>query len=899
MRKTIMAAALAAALVAGTGVPVRADPPDRPSPAAPGGWSRTGDVLAWRAPARVPMGDAAVEFLAGDRPLGRPTAAADGRTFRLRIDAGGRLDDLRVRAGGRRLDVITEPAGDRFAAAAPPAPLPPNPADPGVKGPHATVTGEYSLSGVRLPGLPRKVEMQAVVVAPKGTSGRRPLALFLHGRHSTCYRGSDPDGVTDSWPCAPGHRPIPSYRGYLQAQELLASQGYVTVSISANGINGQDDSADDGGAQARSSLVRLHLARWAGWAGAGRANAPAIVRAAPRAEMSKVFLMGHSRGGEGVSRAAMDSLAPPPATQDGYHGRVRWTIRGMLLIGPTVFGHNPVPDVPSATILPGCDRDVADLQGQAYIDGTRGVGAGRALHSALYVIGANHNFFNAEWTPGQSAAPSRDDFDAGDDPVCSAGRAARLTARQEQSTGATYIAAAARLIVGGDDRVRPLLDGSGVRARSADPARVLSHAIGAGRTPAILPAPGVRVTGGRICAQVGRAGMRSCLDRQRWTAGSPHFVPYRDVRPEAGRYALELAWSSAGTPVTVQPASPADLTGSRALALRLIVRPNTTGTRLGVAVVDPGGARTTLGDISLNGLPGSAGTRAWAQEVRVPLGGFRGRVARFEFTPRTAIGEAVLLDAWGWRPGTPQARAVPVPRLDLGEIRGFEGDAGVRVHQIPATVTGRGHGRVRLFLTSQAGGASEVTSWVATVRPGTRVIPVPVSVRGDTRFGWDREYTLDAKAVRNTLIGDDQGEFHVTDDDPAPVVTVTPVATTVAEGGTLTWSVRLSATADREIYVFGRVIAPARTPELSSIDVPARWYSDATFGGSPLPARPLSSACVGLYVLIPAGRVTGLLTVPTVPDAVAEPAEYVRLDATASGRSGLRTVGRFQGTATG
>ena len=49
---------------------------------------------------------------------------------------------------------------------------------------------------------------------------------------------------------------MPSYRGYLQAQQLLASQGYVTVSISANGINGQDYLDEDGGAQARSSLVR-------------------------------------------------------------------------------------------------------------------------------------------------------------------------------------------------------------------------------------------------------------------------------------------------------------------------------------------------------------------------------------------------------------------------------------------------------------------------------------------------------------------------------------------------------------------------------------------------------------------------------------------------------------------
>ncbi|HYQ70210.1 MAG TPA: hypothetical protein VET29_43625 [Actinophytocola sp.] len=73
-------------------------------------------------------------------------------------------------------------------------------------------------------------------------------------------------------------------------------------------------------------------------------------------------------------------------------------------------------------------------------------------------------FFNTEWTPGQSEAPSSDDFWLEDDPVCSAGTPVRLTAAAQQNVGATYIAAAARLFVAGDRRVLPLVDGTGVRA---------------------------------------------------------------------------------------------------------------------------------------------------------------------------------------------------------------------------------------------------------------------------------------------------------------------------------------------------------------------------------------------------------------------------------------------------
>jgi hypothetical protein len=176
----------------------------------------------------------------------------------------GPAKDLQVRAAGRRLDEAGAKADSqrrRSQAPVKPSALPPaNPVDPGVPGPYRTVSGEYELKSVKLPDFPEPVEMRAAVVAPAGAQGKRPLALFLHGRHPTCYTGG-PDGeFLGDWPCPTDSKPLPSHRGYLHDQKLLASQGYVTVSISANGINGQDFAAEDGGAQARSSLVRQHLA---------------------------------------------------------------------------------------------------------------------------------------------------------------------------------------------------------------------------------------------------------------------------------------------------------------------------------------------------------------------------------------------------------------------------------------------------------------------------------------------------------------------------------------------------------------------------------------------------------------------------------------------------------------
>ncbi|MGN9794227.1 alpha/beta hydrolase family protein [Streptomyces sp. OZ13] len=862
--------------------------------ALPPGWRITHDdgqsALEWRSPRPVPPGDARVEFHADDRIVGVPEAGKDGRTFRLPLDDARTTDpaDLRnlsVLAGGRRLD--QEPGGDSGArgtvpAAKPPAEFPPGAVDPGRPGTYRTTTGEYTLDPVRLPGFAKPVEMRAVVVAPKGAPGKRPLALFLHGRHATCYVPGKDDEVTIDWPCAKGAKPIPSHRGYLRDQQLLASQGYVTVSVSANGVNGQDGDVEDGGAQARSSLVRSHLARWADWA-AKPATAPGPVRQAPKADLSRVLLVGHSRGGEGVNRAAMDSLYPPAPAQDGYRGKVRWHIRGTVLIGPTIFGHNPVPDVPSLTILPGCDGDVSDLQGQVYADGTRGVSRGKALHSAVYMVGANHNYFNSEWTPGQAQAPADDDFwpdPEQPDPVCSPGTATRLTADQQHRAGATYIAAAARLFVAGDDRVRELLDGTGRRAPSADPARVLTHAVGANRDAGFLPDGAVTVTGGRLCDAIDPE--TSCLDSE--AGSSPHFAHWQPER-ETGRRAVALNWSAPGSAVTVRPAKPLSLKGADSLALRVIVPPNTTGTQLDVAVTDASGKRAKLGGVRVDGLPGSDRTASyWAREVRVPLtaaaraGLDLRRVAALELTPRTRSGKAWLMDAWAWSPGTPAVREAPLTRIDLGRLKVKEGDSGVRTYQVPVRVSGKSSGTVRVYVVDPATGRAK--DRLVTVRPGAGGIDVPVKVKGNTRYSWDTSHDVLVKAVRGTVVGSSAGGVTAENDDPMPEISWKPVADEVTEGKPLTWRMSLSAPADVELTSTLRIMPVSGRPELSTKDVDRQWLLDM-FGDVPDGEVPLSKLeWPYVWASVPPGSTGAEVTVPTVADGVTEPAEHVGLQPT-------------------
>jgi hypothetical protein len=589
--------------------------------------------------------------------------------------------------------------------------------DPGRAGSYPVFAGEYTLPAVRLPGLAVPVEMRALVIAPAHAPGSRPLILFLHGRHDTCR---DPRSETGGWPCPHGSTAIRSYQGFRYAQRLLASQGYDTVSIAANGISAQDGDLADGGAAARSALVRLHLADWAAWsAGAGRTTAPAVIRAVPPADLSKVLLVGHSRGGEGVSQAATDSSSPLAGFSP-----VRWTIRGIVLVAPTALNRNPNPDVPSMTLLPGCDGDVSDLSGQAYVDATRGVGDGRALHSAVWVAGANHNYFSTAWPA--------DDYAWRGDRICSPGEPTRLTGSRQRAVARTYIAAAAALFVAGDDRVRPLLDGTGAAAPSAGRALVLAEALGGGRTPLFVPARSDVVTGARLCLEV-----TTCLDG-RDTARCPHFVPLEPAAGDPGRLAVALRWTAAGRAVSLRPATPASVTGDTAVAMRIVLPPDAPATRFAVSVTDRDGRRAALGDVSLTGLPATAVTTAyWGQEVRVPLtaaaGLDRAHLIELRLVPGTRTGAAWLLDAWGWRAGTSPPSVESLPRVDVAA-------AVVRRGSVVIPVTGRGAGLVRVFLTGRT-----TTSQLVALHPAGG----PISVR----LGSGHPATVLAEAVRGAVVG--------------------------------------------------------------------------------------------------------------------------------------------------
>ena len=333
--------------------------------------------------------------------------------------------------------------------------------DPGTTGLYPVTREEYNYgnSAFHPTGFPINVELIASVHHPTIMTGPLPLIIFLHGRHATCYKGST---ATLRWPCLSTEQPIPSYKGYDYIAQTLASNGYIVVSISANGINAKDNQVADLGAQARAELIQRHLNQWTTFNTTGAS--PFGTKFIGKVNLTRVGTMGHSRGGEGVVKHFVynASLGSP------------YNIRAVFPLAPVDYNRPVINNVPVGVILPYCDGDVEDLQGVHYFDDARYNVAGDtgAKHTIL-VMGGNHNYYNTIWTPGLFAAGTADDWTAytsggSSDPHCgTVSGNKRLTATKQRGTGLAYVSAVMRAYVGGESQFLPLLTGAAPPPASA------------------------------------------------------------------------------------------------------------------------------------------------------------------------------------------------------------------------------------------------------------------------------------------------------------------------------------------------------------------------------------------------------------------------------------------------
>lgn len=327
--------------------------------------------------------------------------------------------------------------------------------DPGAPGPLAVTREEYNFGDTAFQptAFPGPVELLASIHYPTNLSGGPfPLIVLLHGRHGTCFVGGT---QLLQWPCtANNSQPIPSYKGYDYLSEVLASHGYVVVSISANGVNAVDNSVQDLGALARAELIQKHLDILNTFNTTG--GAPFGTKFVGKFDMSRIGTMGHSRGGEGVVRHYVlnNSLGAP------------YGIKAVFPLAPVDFNRFVVNNAALNVLLPYCDGDVSDLQGVHFYDDARyNVSGDLAPKHYVLVMGANHNFYNTIWSPSSPFPGATNDWLAfvpggHSDTQCGTAKGnQRLTEAQQRGTGLAYMSAFFRAYVGGESQFIPILTG--------------------------------------------------------------------------------------------------------------------------------------------------------------------------------------------------------------------------------------------------------------------------------------------------------------------------------------------------------------------------------------------------------------------------------------------------------
>jgi hypothetical protein len=837
--------------------------------------------VTWTSTRRLPITDARPEIVRDEASLGDATLAANGRTVSVTVvgDRPPDSEELDVVLSGRRLDEPARPQPSGTTAprrAAPPPPAPLLDVDPGLPGDLEITTSDYRLPGFKARRMPRLVEMVGHVVRPADgqVATDTPLVLFLHGRHSFCYDPTGSEGLTFRWPCRKGLKPVPSQLGYDYVQRLLASQGYTTVSVAANGINAQDDRAPDSGAGARARLVRLHLQQWASWAADGTYPV----------DMKNVVLVGHSRGGEGVNRASLETPLDAP-----------YRITGQVLLAPTNFGRQTTAYVPTVTVLPYCDGDVVDLQGQSYTDLARDLTTDdTSLKSSVLVLGANHNFFNTEWTPRISAAPSTDDFGGRPDQVCGRRDPSRLTAREQRKVGKAYIAGAVHLMTGTDPATLPMFDGTRARVGSAGEADVRAQAIGGGRTlrrPGIntSPAPALGATT-RVCAGRADTRARRACGRDISQTRTPHWVPGFLPGVPTSR-AFEMAWDAPGERGGLVFTNPLDASTAASLDLRTIVDPSVGKVRVAVRLVDSAGQQVVVTPAArglLRGLPrgGFALGKLLAQTLRVPLAGVSGidlqHIVEVDLVGSSVDGHVWVLDIaavqLGPLPVVPDRR---LPTVSLGEVRRDEGDRiGPAVIEVPFTLSAPAPVPAQFVVTGQnLYDGRPIDEQRVVVDPGQVRGTIPLAYQGNRIDDQPvRGFLLSAYPVREVMTRNYVGLARVVDDDPRPRLSVRRSPARLAEGDALAWTVALSRRVGYDVFVSARPVAGAVSarPRLSVGDLPRRFRNRHGLRGVDL-ATPLNRSGLFLFGVLRAGRTSVRLRMPTRADAVTERTESVTL----------------------
>jgi hypothetical protein len=195
--------------------------------------------------------------------------------------------------------------------------------------------------------------------------------------------------------------------GYEYLGQLLASRGFILVSIDENFLNGSFSDAllSSPGAQtglrsendARAWLLLEHLCLWHEWTETQDNPFYELV------DWDNLALMGHSRGGEAAATAAAFNRLPYYPDNALIPFNYNFNIRSIISIAPCDGQYQPA-SLPTKLknvnyfVLHGShDMDAQSFLGARQYSRVSFEGSEHFFKCALYIYGANHGQFNSAW----------------------------------------------------------------------------------------------------------------------------------------------------------------------------------------------------------------------------------------------------------------------------------------------------------------------------------------------------------------------------------------------------------------------------------------------------------------------------------------------------------------------
>ena len=222
---------------------------------------------------------------------------------------------------------------------------------------------------------PDRLPLNGRVWYPDG-AGPFPLVLVVHGNHRM-EEYSDP--------------------GYAYLGELLASRGFIVVSVDQNFLN-RSWSGDIGRETGvRAWLLLQHLAAWRRW------NDTPGHPFHRRVDMERIALIGHSRGGEAIAHAATFNGLPCLPDDCRVKFDFHFSIRSLVALAPVDDGYRPagqsapIENVSYLVLHGSHDGDVPNFEGFRPFKRVKFDERAYRFKSAVYVYRANHGQFNTVW----------------------------------------------------------------------------------------------------------------------------------------------------------------------------------------------------------------------------------------------------------------------------------------------------------------------------------------------------------------------------------------------------------------------------------------------------------------------------------------------------------------------